>query len=206
MQEDEVKSILSQKLHFSNDQIENLDTFCQELIKFNKSYNLISNSTVPNIWSRHVLDSAQIIKHINFDNSGSLSDLGTGAGLPGMVIAIYNKNPNFHVKLYEKSKVKCQFLMKVANILGIKVEIINQNVNNIEIYTEYVVCRAYKKLEEIMKVSRERIKVNHRLIILKGKSAENEIKMLSEKLEYRYELIGSITNKESKIILIDIKK
>ena len=57
-----------------------------------------------------------------------------------------------------------------------------------------------------MRVSREIIKVNHRLIVLKGKSAEDEIKMLSEKLEYRYDLVDSITSKESKIILIDVKK
>lgn len=206
MGEAEVKRILSEELNFSNEQIDDLDIFCQELIKFNNSYNLISRSTVADIWSRHILDSAQINKHINFNINAILSDLGTGAGLPGIVLAIYNRNPSFHVKLYEKSKVKCQFLQKVADILDLKVEIINRNVNEISIISDYVVCRAYKKLEEIMRVSREIIKVNHRLIVLKGKSAEDEIKMLSEKLESRYELVDSITSKESKIILIDVKK
>ena len=206
MGEVEVKKILSEKLDFSNEQIDDLDIFCEELIKFNNSYNLISRSTVTDIWSRHILDSAQINKHINFNINGILSDLGTGAGLPGIVLAIYNRNPSFHVKLYEKSKVKCQFLQKIGDILDLRVEIINRNVKEILISSDYVVCRAYKKLEEIMRVSREIIKVNHRLIVLKGKSAEDEIKMLSEKLEYRYDLVDSITSKESKIILIDVKK
>ena len=58
---------------------------------------------------RHILDSAQLVKFIDF-KSGSLADLGTGAGFPGVVIAIFNENKDFHVKLYEKSPVKRNFL------------------------------------------------------------------------------------------------
>jgi len=83
MTEKEVKSILLNKLYFSQDALYKLDIFCREVIEYNKKFNLISKSTVPNIWDRHVLDSAQLVKFLNFKDGLDLSDLGTGAGFPG---------------------------------------------------------------------------------------------------------------------------
>ena len=117
MTEKEVQSILLNKLNFSQDAIYKLDIFCKELIKYNQNYNLIAKSTEENIWDRHVLDSAQLVKFINFHDGSSLSDLGTGAGFPGIVLAIFNRNTKFHVKLYEKSKVKNKFLSAISRVL-----------------------------------------------------------------------------------------
>ena len=103
MNKEKVQSKLLNILKFSADDLEKLTVFHNELIKFNKDYNLISKSTENQIWSRHILDSAQIVKYVGFEDDKSLSDLGTGAGFPGIVLAIFNKNSNFHVKLYEKS-------------------------------------------------------------------------------------------------------
>ena len=105
MQEQEVIKILQEELRFTDQSIDKLKMFETELLKANKKHNLISKSNENCIWSRHILDSAQLVKFINF-NQGSLSDLGSGAGFPGLVLAIYNQNFNFHVKLYEKSPVK----------------------------------------------------------------------------------------------------
>ena len=85
----------------------------------NKKHNFISKSTEVDIWHRHILDSAQLVKFIDF-SKGSLSDLGSGAGFPGMVLAIFNENKNFHVKLYDKSPVKRAFLEKISKILSYK--------------------------------------------------------------------------------------
>ena len=109
MKADKIKDILVKKLKFTHKDIEKLNKFHDELLKYNKKYNLISKSTENEIWSRHILDSAQIVNFIDFKQSHSLSDLGTGAGFPGIVLSIFNKNNKFHVKLYEKSKVKCNF-------------------------------------------------------------------------------------------------
>ena len=76
------------------------------MLNFNKKYNLISKNSVNDVWNRHILDSAQIIKLLEFKDDEILSDFGTGAGLPGIIISIANNNPRFHVKLYEKSPVK----------------------------------------------------------------------------------------------------
>ena len=205
MTKDEVLLQLKNNLNFRESDIDKLEIFHEELLKYNNKYNLISTSTENDVWGRHILDSAQLVKYIDFQDHKSLSDMGSGAGFPGIIIALFNNNPKFHVKLYEKSKVKLEFLTFIRDKIDIKYEILG-NYIDYEIDSNYVVSRAFKKLEEIIRISREIIKVNHKLIILKGKKAEFEIKSLQPKLNYRYDLIKSITNKESKIIIIDFKK
>ena len=205
MTKDEVLLQLKNNLNFRESDVDKLEIFHEELLKYNNKYNLISTSTENDIWGRHILDSAQLVKYIDFQDHKSLSDMGSGAGFPGIIIALFNNNPKFHVKLYEKSKVKLEFLTFIRDKIDIKYEILG-NYIDYEIDSNYVVSRAFKKLEEIIRISREIIKVNHKLIILKGKKAEFEIKSLQPKLDYRYDLIKSITNKESKIIIIDFKK
>ena len=205
MREKEVQSILLHKLNFSQDAIYKLDIFCKELIKYNQNYNLIAKSTEENIWERHVLDSAQLVKFINFHDGSSLSDLGTGAGFPGIVLAIFNRNTKFHVKLYEKSRVKTKFLKEICSKLNIKADIYKNDYRSHDINSDYVISRAFKKLEEHLRISREIVKVNHRLIILKGKNAEEEIKLLNKDLNHSYSLEKSITSPDSKIVIVEIK-
>ena len=205
MDDIQVKSYLINNLKFTSDDVDKLELFKNILIEANKVHNFIGESTVKSIWSRHILDSAQLVKYIDFSTNNSLSDFGTGGGFPGIVLAIFNKNNKFHVKLYEKSPVKAEFLRKIVKILKIECEIYNIDITTQEIRDYYVVCRAFKKLAEVIRISREIIKVNHKLIILKGKTAELEIKSLQPKLNYRYDLKQSITDKESKIIIIDFK-
>ncbi len=206
MTETEVKSLLLNNLNFSQDALYKLDTYCKEVLEYNQKFNLISRSTEQSIWDRHILDSAQLVKFIDFQDNLSLSDLGSGAGFPGLVIAIFNKNPKFHVKLYEKSRVKTKFLTSVCEKLNIKAEIYDNHYDTHQISSDYIVSRAFKKLEEHIRISREIIQVDHKLIILKGKNAEQEIKDLSKKLEYSYSLKESITSPESKIVILEIKK
>jgi len=205
MNKAQVQSILLNQLKFSKKNIDKLEIFHDELLKYNKNYNLIANSTTDNIWCRHILDSAQIVKYIDFIDNESLSDMGSGAGFPGIIIAIFNNNPRFHVKLYEKSKVKCNFLLLIKKALKINFEIYDNDYQYHNINANYITCRAFKKLSEIMRISREIVKVNHKLIVLKGKNAETEINSLQQKLNYRYDLKNSITDEESKIIIMDVK-
>ena len=206
MTEKEVKEILFNKLHFTQDAIYKLDIFSKEVIEYNQKFNLIAKSTIIDIWDRHILDSAQLVKFIEFKDNLSLSDLGTGAGFPGIVIAIFNRNQKFHVKLYEKSRVKIKFLTKLCQKLNINAQIYENDYRTHDIVSDYVVSRAFKKLEEHIRISREIVKVNHKLIILKGRNAEEEIKNLNIKFNYSYNLEKSITNTESKIVIMNITK
>ena len=89
--ESKVKSklILVKDLNFNEKKLKLLELFVQETLNYNQKYNLISKNSEKDIWTRHVLDSAQLIKHIDHKNLHSLADLGTGAGFPGIILSIY---------------------------------------------------------------------------------------------------------------------
>ena len=194
-----VKKYLRENLGFSDKKIQKIHKYIDLLLIFNKKYNLISKSTEKEIWNRHILDSAQIIKYIDFNKGHILSDFGSGAGLPGVIISIANTNPNFHVKLYEKSPVKRDFLADIQKITQFDIE---KNVYDYEVIkSDYVVCRAFKKLDLIFDISREKIKNPHKLIILKGKNALNDLKKLPKDKNYRYKTVDSVTDSDSKIII-----
>ena len=201
MNELKVKKILKNALNFSEKDINKLDYLRKSLLKYNSKYNLISKSTERSIWSRHILDSAQLTKYFDTNHNSNLADLGSGAGFPGLVIAIFNKNPKFHVKLYEKSPVKREFLFLIQKKLDLNITI-NKNIYDDKLNADIIVARAFKKLNEIISISREIIKKPHKLIILKGKNAQNEINKVSLGLNYSYKMESSITDDDSKIIIV----
>ena len=204
MQQLEVINILKKSLNFSDHSIEKLKKFTNLVLKENQNYNLIAKSTEKQIWHRHVLDSAQLVKFMDF-NVNSLADLGTGAGFPGLVVEIFNKNKAFHVKLYEKSPVKRRFLTGVIKELSLNAKVLG-DVKDEVLDSEIIICRAFKKLDQIIQVSREIAKKPHKLMILKGQNAQKEIKNSFKKKKYPYKLETSMTNKDSKIILMEINK
>ena len=171
------------------------------LLKENKNYNIISKNTEKIIWHRHVLDSLQIVKFINFDQNTMLHDLGSGGGFPGICLAIYNKNPRFHVKMYEKSTVKSNFLKKVIKKLNLNAEVINRDVFKTKIVNGYVVARGFKKIDKILKISRENCQKIEKFIILKGKNAQVEAQKAFKGLNIKYSLKNSMTEKDSKILI-----
>ena len=205
MNDDEVKQILLKDLKFTENDVIKLEVLKKSLLEYNSKYNLISKSTEKSIWSRHILDSAQLIKYFSTKYEASLADFGSGAGFPGLIIAIFNKNPKFHVKLYEKSPVKRSFLNFIKEKLDIQF-IVAENIYDEVIEADIVVARAFKKIDRIIEISREMIKKPHKIIILKGKNAQSEINNVSLGSNYRYKLERSITDNDSKIIIIDAKK
>jgi len=206
LDEQSVKDILTRKFNFSKLDLEYLGIFVEKLLNFNQKYNLISKNTEKSVWERHILDSAQIIDYVEFKNGSSLSDFGSGAGFPGIIIALYNKKKSFHVKLYEKSPVKCSFLNECLQLLNIRAEIKSGNVFDNEINSEYLVFRAFKKLPELLKISRENHIKPHKMIILKGKNAQEEINKALKIEKFDYKLFSSITDLESKIIISNVIK
>ena len=202
------KLILAKDLNFNEKKLKLTESFVQEVLNYNQKYNLISKQSEKEIWNRHVLDSAQLVKHIDHKNFNSLSDLGTGAGFPGIILSIfYSDIITFHVKLYEKSKVKVDFIKAIIKKLKLKNAYVYDNDYQYHILdTDYILCRAFKKLPEIIRISRETSKKSHKLIVMLGKSAQEELKKASKGLIYKYKLVPSITASDSKIIIIDAKK
>ena len=202
MQQLEVINILKKDLNFDDRSIQKLKKFAELVLSENKNHNLIAKSTESSIWHRHILDSAQLVKFIDF-KLFSLADLGSGAGFPGIVLEIFNKNKDFHVKLYEKSSVKKQFLSKVIKELNLNAKVFG-DVRDEVLDPDIIVCRAFKKLEQVIQVSREIAKKPHKLMILKGQNAQEEINKTFKSRKYSYKLVNSITSDKSKIILMEI--
>ena len=202
------KLVLSKNLNFNDKKLELVELFAQEVLNYNQKYNLISRSSEKDIWNRHVLDSAQLVKHIDHKNYNSLADLGTGAGFPGILLSIfYSDIFTFHVKLYEKSQVKVKFINFVISKLGLSnVHVYDNDYQSHIIDSDYVVCRAFKKIPEILRISRETMKKPHKLIVMMGKSAQEELNKASKDIIYKYKLVPSITHSDSKILLVDAKK
>ena len=200
--------VLSKSLNFSEKKIKLIEIYVKEVLNYNKKYNLISKSSEKDIWNRHVLDSAQLVNYIDHKNFNSLSDLGTGGGFPGIILSIFfNDILKFHVKLYEKSKVKISFIQNIIEKLNIKnCSLYDNDYQSHILDTEYIVCRAFKKLPERLRISRETHKKPHKLIVMLGKSAQDEINKASKGLIYKYKLVNSITSSDSKILLVDVQK
>ena len=128
--ESKVKSklILAKNLNFNHEKLQKIELFVNEVLNYNKKYNLISKNSEKDIWHRHVLDSAKLIKHIDSKKFNSLYDIGTGAGFPGIMLSIfYSDILTFHVKLYEKSKVKVDFIKSILQKLKLKKTYIYDN-------------------------------------------------------------------------------
>ncbi len=203
MDENNVVKILKNDLQFSELSIKKLKIFHDYLLEYNKRYNLISKSTENSIWYRHILDSAQIMKFLDTKIALNIADLGSGAGFPGLVLALQSENNRFHVKLYEKSAVKRDFLNNIKEKLKLENVEVKGDIYENNISSSIIICRAFKKLKEIIKISREIIKKPHKIIILKGKNAQTEINNVSLGPKYSYKLESSITDHDSKIILVE---
>ncbi len=199
------KQILVENFKFNPEKLQKLEFFVNEVLNYNKKYNLISKKSENDIWHRHVLDSAQLIKFIDTQKHNSLSDLGTGAGFPGIVLSIfYSDNLKFHVKLYEKSKVKISFIQNIIEKLNIKnCSLYDNDYQSHILKSDYIISRAFKKLPEILKISRETAKKPHKLIVMLGKSAQEQLNKASNDNINKYKLVTSITSNDSKILLLD---
>ena len=205
MQELKVINILKNQLNFSDSSVEKIKIYINLLLKENKKYNLISKTTETSVWSRHILDSAQLVKFIDQKNLDIIADFGSGAGLPGVLLSLFYDDYKFHVKLYEKSPLKRGFLNKLKTELGLKYEVFD-NIYNHTIDADIITCRAFKKIQDIIKISCEIIKKSHIMIIPKGKNAEKEIKDVSLPKNYSYKFENSMTDKDSKILIMSVVK
>ena len=201
--ESDAKRLLVQNFKFDTSKIRKLENFVKNLLIYNKKRNLIAKSTENQVWARHILDSIQLTKFIEDKNCSGIADLGSGGGFPGIILALYYEDYNFHVKLYEKSPTKSAFLQNISKKLELNCKIICSDVNSQKIESNYIVCRAFKKLPYILNISRENCVKKHKIIIMKGKNAQNEINNTFQMRNYEYRLEKSITDNNSKIIIMN---
>ena len=187
------------------------EKFISMIIEKNRKINIISRENVKNdmIRDRHILDSAQSIDFIDL-NSNTTTDLGSGGGFPGIVIAIMIKNlkKNIKISLYEKSYHKSSFLKEVSRKLNLDTNIIQKDVfKTTELKSGTIIARAFKPLPVILELVNKNFSNYKNLILFMGKSGKKILDETLEDWEFEYEKKKSITSEDSFLINIkNIKK
>jgi 16S rRNA (guanine527-N7)-methyltransferase len=174
----------------------------------NKEINLISQKTTDKqtIINRHIIDSAQIIDFINL-NCNTTTDLGSGGGMPGIIIAIMLKNmkKDMKVYLYEKSHHKSIFLREVSRKLKLNTEVIQKNIFDLKkLETGTIMSRAFKPMTIILKLVYENFSSYKNLIFFMGKNGQEVFKNSLKDWDIEYTEKRSLTNEDS--FLLNVKK
>ena len=194
----------------SRETIVSLKKYENKLIEANKKLNLIGNSTINQIWIRHFLDSVQVIDFIDKNNK-TLIDIGSGAGFPGLVLAITLKDRKIpiKIKLIEKSPKKTKFLKNLVQELNLNVEVINENVFEYskKLSEDVYVARAFKPLKIILELIHNKAENWKKIFIYLGKTGKNELLQASKRWDIEYKQRDSITSNDSIVIeVIRLKK
>ena len=196
-------------LNVSRETFTQFEAYCDLLKRENNKINLISKSTESQIRKRHIVDCAQTIEFID-EKYDICTDIGSGSGLPGIVLAIIMKikKPNMKFHLYEKSFRKCEFLIEVKEKLDLNAEVFQKDIfkeKNIE--TDLIIARAFKPLPIILDLAKKNFKKFRSLIIFLGKNKKNVLEKTLTNWSFDYKEKISITSSESKIIQIcNLKK
>lgn len=190
------------KTYLDNSQKE-ITIYMELLKKWQKAVNLIAPSTVPDLYQRHILDSAQLYPLIP-DTARVLVDMGSGAGFPGLVLAILNQTnqgPLEQIILIESDTKKSLFLKEVVRVLQIPVLVLNQRIEHVlGLTADVVTARALAPVAELLRLGRSFITPKTTCLFLKGEHVDDEL--LQSPLPGSVQKIKSITNSNGSILKI----
>ena len=193
-------------LNVSRETCNDLECLISMIQEKNKEINIISKKTDEKwvIRERHILDSAQIVDFVDL-NSNTTCDLGTGGGMPGLIVAIAMKKikNTMKINLYEKSHNKCVFLKEVSKKLNLNTEIIHKDIFTVKnIETGTIMSRAFKPMPVILNLVRENFKKYKNIIFFMGSSGKKILNETLKEWDLDYEVKKSLTNNESFILNI----
>ena len=195
-------------LNVSRETCNDLECLISMIQEKNKEINIISKKTDEKwvIRERHILDSAQIVDFVDL-NSNTTSDLGTGGGMPGLIVAIAMKKikNTMKINLYEKSHNKCVFLKDVSKKLNLNTEIIHKDIFTVKnIETGTIMSRAFKPIQVILHLVRENFKKYKNIIFFMGNTGRKILNNTLKEWDLDYEEKKSLTNDDS--FILSIKK
>ena len=208
MDENLKKYSLLNKSNVSRETCYDFEKFISMIIEKNREINIISKETSKSdiIRIRHIIDSAQAFDFVDLKHI-TTTDLGTGGGFPGIVIAIMLKNlkKKININLYEKSHHKSAFLREVSRKLNLDTEIIQKDVFGItELKTGTIMARAFRPLPVILELVYKNFNSYKNLILFMGKSGKEILEKTLKKWELDFEIKKSITSEDS--FLLNITK
>ena len=199
-------STFSSFYQVSRETIISLEKYENILLEANNKLNLIGKSTIKQIWTRHFLDSFQVIDFID-KNDKTIVDLGSGAGFPGLVLAIAAKDKKIplKIKLMEKSPKKAKFLKNLITELKLDAQVFNQNVleEKNKFKDDVFVARAFKPLKVILELMHSKAENFKKIFVFLGKSGKSELLQASKNWDIQYKQRVSITNSDSMVIEIN---
>ena len=202
------REILAQDV--SRETLFELDEYSKSIIKKNQSINLISKSTEKLINIRHIEDSMQTIDFVDKNDIKICTDVGSGAGLPGIVLGILMKakNPQFRLVFYEKSYHKSIFLKEMTKKFNLNAVVHRKNIfEEKNLSTDVFISRAFKPLPVVFQIAKTNFKNCKYIILFLGKSGEEILENAFKIWKFDYEQKKSLTNRESMIVKIsNLKK
>ena len=195
-------------LDVSRETCNELETLISMIQEKNKEINIISREMFEKdqIRHRHIIDSAQIIDFVDL-NCNTTCDLGTGGGMPGLIVAIVMKKikNDMKISLYEKSYHKSVFLKEVSKKLNLNTEVIQKDIFGIKnVETGTIMSRAFKPMPVILDLVNENFKKYKNIIFFMGSSGRKILKDTLQEWDLDYEEKKSLTNKDS--FILNIKK
>ncbi len=202
---DFIKNNKLNTLNVSRETLKELEEYTFSIIERNKEINLISSSSENTIKSRHIEDSAQTIEFIDKKGIKICTDLGSGAGLPGIVLGILmkHKNPLFKVIFYEKSFHKSNFLKEMSKKFRLNTEIHQKNIfEEKNLNTDVIISRAFKPLPVVLEIASSIFKNFKYIIMFLGKTGKKILKDTMKIWNFDYEEKKSLTNKDSLVVKI----
>ena len=174
------------------------------LSKWNEKINLVSKNTLVDIWERHFLDSGQIIKHVEASGKRWV-DVGSGAGFPGLVVALLlrDRNVDCDLVLVEKNPKKGFFLKEVIRKLNLSVEVISDNIYTLEpLNADILTARAFSELNKLIEIAFRHRKKEGICLFFKGENYRIELDKTLNNWFFDYDIIGSLTSSSGKIIRV----
>ena len=174
------------------------------LTKWNEKINLVSKNTLVDIWERHFLDSGQIIKHVEVSGKRWV-DVGSGAGFPGLVVALLLRDRKIDCDLVvvEKNSKKVFFLNEVIRKLNLSVEVVNDKIDNLEpLNADILTARAFSELNNLIEIAFRHRKKEGICLFLKGENYRFELDKTLNYWFFDYDVVDSLSSSSGKIIRV----
>ncbi len=194
------KSFIIKKYNLNKRQVSLINDYVQKLTKINQTLNLVGPSTIDIAWDRHINDSLQLSEYIPKKKS-SIIDLGTGAGLPGIILNIFGFR---NILLVDSKMKKINFIREFAHDQGLEIKTICSRVEKIKNKKfDFIVCRAFAPLIKLLDYSLFFTKKNTSLLFLKGRNVNTEIKDAKKSFSFDYTLFPSQSDGDGFVLKIN---